>query len=100
VLRVTLTRFILTIGATGVMPQTSTLTTRADRGANAGAVSNRMGKPTKYRIVHSFGKPPGGSSPWAGLINVNGTLYAQRTPAARMVEADRPENKSAAWSSA
>ncbi len=49
------------IGAPGAVPQTSALAARTDS--------------TNYKVVYSFGGGSDGSNPYAGLIDVGGTLY-------------------------
>ncbi|MBV8344799.1 MAG: hypothetical protein JO190_07375 [Candidatus Eremiobacteraeota bacterium] len=53
------------IGAPGTMPQPLALAARTS-GAN-------------YNVVYSFGVPPDGNNPGAGLIDVGGTLYGTTT---------------------
>ncbi|MGA8098728.1 MAG: choice-of-anchor tandem repeat GloVer-containing protein [Candidatus Cybelea sp.] len=49
------------IGAPGALPQTSALATRTNR--------------THYKVLYSFGAPPDGNNPRAGLIYVGSWLY-------------------------
>jgi uncharacterized repeat protein (TIGR03803 family) len=42
---------------------------------NVGGVPERLESPVAYSVLYSFHAPPDGIDPWAGLIDVNGTLY-------------------------
>jgi uncharacterized repeat protein (TIGR03803 family) len=59
----------------GSQPPINMDASRMQNTRNVSAVSNRMGKPTSYRVVYSFAKSGDGSGPVASLIDVNGTLY-------------------------
>jgi uncharacterized repeat protein (TIGR03803 family) len=59
------------IGAPGAMPQTWTVTTRAERSKSWMLPEAKM----DYRVLYSFTGNPDGAGPGAGLLAFNGKLY-------------------------
>src|SRR5580704_238438 len=55
------------IGVPDAMPELET--------APGHIVAHHIGAPSSFHVLHSFGPLPDGAQPYAGLIDVKGTLY-------------------------